>query len=347
MDVQPLPAPPDPLAAPPLNWAIIGTGGIATRFATEIPALTRSRILAVGSRTPARAAQFAAQHGVAKYGTYAEVVALPEVEAVYVATPHSEHRDHALLALQAGKPVLVEKAFTRCRQQAEEVFTAAAAANLFVMEAMWTRFLPVAVAVRALLAEGALGQLVAFSADHSQSLEHVERLVRPELAGGALLDLGVYPIAFAHDLLGRPQAVAALGQSLATGVDATSGIVLQFSDAVAALTTSLRAAGAQGASLLGTAARLDIAGPFYRRTSFTVTGAGQTHQWQEAAGPDTPAGRAQAAGVEGGFEYQAAEVARCLAAGRTESAVMPWRATLEIMEIMDEVRRQLGVEYPA
>lgn len=347
MDTQTLPAPPDPLAAPPLNWAIIGTGGIATRFATEIPALTRSRVVAVGSRTPAKAAQFAARHGITRSGTYAEAVAGPDVDAVYVATPHSEHRDHALVALAAGKPVLVEKAFTRCRRQAEEVFAAAAAANLFVMEAMWTRFLPVAVAVRALLEAGALGQLVAFSADHSQSLEHVERLVRPELAGGALLDLGVYPVAFAHDLLGRPQAVAALGHRLPTGVDATSGIVLQFADAVAALTTSLRAAGAQGASLVGTAARLDIAGPFYRRTDFTVTCAGQTHQWREATGPQTPAGRAEAAGLEGGFEYQAAEVARCLAAGRTESAVMPWQATLEIMDIMDEVRRQLGVEYPA
>ncbi|WP_448074019.1 Gfo/Idh/MocA family protein [Georgenia yuyongxinii] len=257
-----------------------------------------------------------------------------------MATPHSAHRDHALLALEAGKHVLVEKAFTRNADEALEVLDAARERHLFVMEAMWTRFLPHMVALRGLIASGALGEVLAVTADHGQRLDTVERLLAPELAGGALLDLGVYPVSFAYDVLGAPAAVHAVGALTDVGVDAHEAVTLTYagSRAVAVCTSNMWATTATTASVVGTEGRVDIDGPFYRPTSFTFTpfvGA----PWRFEPGPGITA-------ADGGFEFQAAEVARCVTDGRHESVDMPWRATLEVMEVLDEVRSQLGVVYP-
>src|SRR5690606_8096732 len=154
-----------------------------------------------------------------------ELLADPNVEAVYVATTHNNHHEPALLALEAGKPLLVEKPFTQNNGQARTVIEAARAANLFVMEAMWTRHLPHMYAVREAIARGDIGEVVAIQADHGQTLMHVERMYRADLAGGALLDLGIYPVSFAHDILGVPDAVAAVGQLTETGVDSQVGMV--------------------------------------------------------------------------------------------------------------------------
>lgn len=341
-----LPAAPDPRDAPPLRWAILGAGGIAGRFAREVPARSRQQVVAVGSRDRGRAEAFAAEHGIARaHGGYEELVADPEVDVVYVATPHSLHRDHALLALAAGKHVLVEKAFTRNAAEADEVLEAAAASGLFAMEAMWTRFLPHMVALRALVASGVLGEILSLTADHGQRLDTVERLLAPELAGGALLDLGVYPLSFAHDVLGAPATVHAVGTLTDVGVDAHEAVTMTYegSRAVAACLANMWASSATTASIVGTAGRVDVDGPFYRHTSFTVTPfGGEPWRWTGDHGAPDDDG---AAG-EGGFEYQAAEVARCVSAGLLESAVMPWSATLEVMATMDEVRRRLGVVYP-
>ncbi|PFG39213.1 putative dehydrogenase [Georgenia soli] len=336
----PLPAPPDPRDAPPLRWGILGAGGIAARFAREVPARSAQRVVAVGSRDALKAATFAAEHGVERaYGSYAGLLADPEVDVVYVATPHSHHHAHALLALNAGKHVLVEKAFTRNAAEAREVFATARELGLFAMEAMWTRFLPHMVALRHVVAAGMLGEVVAVHADHGQRLDLVERLHAPELAGGALLDLGVYPLSFAHSLLGAPSAVHAAGSLTALGVDAHEAVTLTYDGerarTVAVCTANMWARTATTASVVGTEARVDVASPFYGTTRFTlVPFDGPAWTWP-ADGEDL-----------GGFQHQAAEVARCVAAGEQESATMPWRATVEVMETMDEVRRQLGVVYP-
>ncbi|UNX55261.1 Gfo/Idh/MocA family oxidoreductase [Georgenia sp. TF02-10] len=336
-----LPAPPDPAAAPPVRWGILGPGGIARKFAREVPARTASRVVAVGSRSADRAAAFAAEHGIEhSHGSYADLVADDDVDAVYVASPHSAHRDHALLALEAGKPVLVEKAFTRNAAEAREVFAAARARGLFAMEAMWSRFLPHQVALRAVVASGELGEVLAVAADHGQRLDQVERLRAPQLAGGALLDLGVYPISFTHSLLGPPAGVHAAGALTDLGVDAHEAVTLTYADAhprtVAVCTANMWARTPTTATVAGTEARIDVHSRFYAPSTFTVTATdGRAWRW-------TPSADAEPAG----FEHEAAEVARCLAEGRTESAVMPWQATLEVMETMDEVRRQLGVVYP-
>ncbi|HEX6887194.1 MAG TPA: Gfo/Idh/MocA family oxidoreductase [Candidatus Nanopelagicales bacterium] len=329
----------DPRSAPPIRWGILGPGGIAAQFTSAVQQHTTSSVVAVGSRSAGRAAEFAARWGIAaSHAGYAELVADPTVEAVYVASPHSEHHAHALLAIAAGKHVLVEKAFTRNAAEAREVFQAARDAGVFAMEAMWTRFLPHVLALREVLARGEIGEVVGVIADHGQNMKHLppeHRLHAPELAGGALLDLGVYPIAFAHDLLGAPDRISALGSLTATGVDGQVAIALGFAGrAQASLHTTLWARSATTAVIFGTGGRIEVATDFYRPTTFTVV--------RDDGGRWTHDGV-----VDNGLQFEAAEVARCIVEGRAESARMPWQDTLAVLATMDEVRRQIGLRYPA
>lgn len=332
----PLPLGPDPAQAPPLRWGILAAGGIAKNFATQVPGHTASTVVAVGSRSAERAAAFAAEHGIERsYGDYAELVADPDVEAVYVASPHSEHRAHALLALRAGKHVLVEKSFTRNAAEAREVLDVAAERGLFAMEAMWTRFLPHMVALRHVLASGAIGDVVALQASHGQPIAHVERMARPELAGGALLDLGVYPLAFASDVLGTPSAVTARGSLTEAGVDASLAITLEHpGGALALLSTTMLAQTHNVAEIAGTAGRITVAQTFFAPTSFTVHPR-DGESWTVA--PDD---------VDHAFRFQAAEVARRVHAGERESPLRSWDETVATMQTMDEIRRQVGVRFP-
>ncbi|MFZ2016909.1 MAG: Gfo/Idh/MocA family oxidoreductase, partial [Nocardioides sp.] len=220
---------PDPIDAPAIRWGVLAPGGIAQDWAAALHARTASRVSAVGSRSLERAQAFAAEFGAERaHGSYEALVGDPEVDAVYVASPHSAHHDHALLALEAGKPVLVEKAFTRNAGEAATVIETARARGLLVVEAMWTRFLPHLDVVRRCLEEGILGEVVAVEADHGQLLhpDGPERMTEPALAGGALLDLGIYPIAFAHLALGGFTAVQATGTLIDTGVDAGETIAV-------------------------------------------------------------------------------------------------------------------------
>ena len=220
---------PDPIDAPAIRWGVLAPGGIAHDWAAALHARTASRVAAVGSRSLERAQAFAAEFGAERaHGSYEALVGDPEVDAVYVASPHSAHHDHAMLALEAGKPVLVEKAFARNAAEATAVIEAARARGLLVVEAMWTRFLPHLDVVRRCLEEGVLGEVVAVEADHGQLLhpDGPERMTEPALAGGALLDLGIYPIAFAHLALGGFTAVQATGTLIDTGVDAGETIAV-------------------------------------------------------------------------------------------------------------------------
>src|SRR6478752_4754388 len=234
---------PDPRTAPPIRWGILGAGGIASVFATGVTQHTRAQLVAVGSRNRDRATRFATAHGIpTTHVGYRELVEDPQVDAVYVATPHSEHRDQALLAIRAGKHVLVEKAFTRNEGEARDVFDAARAAGVFVMEAMWTRFLPHVDALHQVIDAGEIGDIVNISADHGQyfAFDPKSRLFDPNLAGGALLDLGVYPVSFAHDFLGVPDSIQAVGQLTSTGVDGQISIAMTYGEwAQATLMTTL------------------------------------------------------------------------------------------------------------
>ena len=225
----PQPRTPDPHEAPAIRWGIIAPGGIAHTFAEAVTVGTASRVVAVGSRSSERARDFADEFAIqTAYGSYEELVADDDVDAVYVASPHSEHRDHALLAIEAGKPVLVEKAFARNAAEARQVMLAAEARGLLVMEAMWSCFLPHYDVVRHVVESGLIGDIVAVFADHGQCLypDGPARLAQPELAGGALLDLGVYPVAFADLVLGAPERLTATGTLTDLGVDATTTITV-------------------------------------------------------------------------------------------------------------------------
>jgi len=331
-----LPGPADPHHAPPLAWGILGPGRIAARFATDVPTHSSGTVAAVGSRDHTRAEAFAGRFGIdAAHGDYRSLVEDDRVEAVYIATPHSEHREHALLALGAGKPVLVEKAFTRNTGEAREVFAAAEAAGLFAMEAMWTRFLPHMVILRHLLDSGDIGRVLSVTAHHGQRFDvpPAHRLKNPNLAGGAMLDLGVYPVSLVHDILGSPETVTAVGYLTETGVDAAEAVILTYPGALATVTTTMLAKPRNDAVITGTEGRVEIAPDFFSPSTLTVYPVDGAHRTI-----DPPAGS--------GFEYQAAEAARCIRAGLTESPVLPWEETLAVLRTMDQVRRQLGADLP-
>lgn len=330
--------PEDPRTAPPLRWGVLGPGGIARTFARAARGHTRAEVVAVGSRSAERAGRFAEEFGVERaYGDYAELVADPQVEAVYVASPHSEHHEHALLAVRAGKHVLVEKSFTRNEAEAREVLDAARAHGVLCMEAMWTRFLPHVAALRDVVGRGEIGEVLTVVADHGQAFADApptHRLQDPALAGGALLDLGVYPVSFAVDLLGEPDRVQATGSLTPAGVDGQVGIALGFGGrALASLHTTMWSRTATTAVVAGTAGRIEVASDFYRPTSFTVV-RDDGVRWTY----DRP--------VDGGFQYQIAEVARRVAEGALESPRITHAQTLAVMRTMDEIRRQVGVVYP-
>ncbi len=331
---------PDPMEAPAIRWGIIGPGGIANVFADAVHEGTRSRVVAVGSRSSQRAQDFATRHGVERaHGSYDDLVADPEVDAVYVASPHSEHHEHALLALRAGKPVLVEKAFTRSLREADEVLSTAEGAGLLAAEAMWSRYLPHYDVIRRTVDAGTLGEVVIVDADHGQLLwpDGPARLSQPELAGGALLDLGVYPVSFADHVLGGLDAVTAHGTLTDLGVDATTTIEARGpGGGIAHLWCSMAGATSCPARVVGTRARLEVEGRFYDvKSAVRLIGPDETVLDEFVPSVTTH-----------GFRFEAAEVARALAAGRLETWSMPWAATRRVMAAMDEVRRQVGVVYP-
>jgi len=331
---------PDPQDAPPLKWGIIAPGGIANKFADAVRDFTAGTVVAVGSRDAGRAADFAEGHGIPRsYGSYADLVADDEVEAVYVASPHSGHREHALLAINAGKHVLIEKALARNSSEVEDIFAAAQQHRVLVMEAMWTRHLPHMAEVRRRVADGAIGEIVTLAADHGQALDlpNDHRLKSPELAGGALLDLGVYPIAFCVDLLGAPVEVKALGRLTDTGVDGHVSLVLDYGGkTLAVLDTTLWTKTPTTAVVSGTEGSIEIDGDFYapNRTRLRKADRSRTVV-EEWGGP-----------IDNGFQFEAAEVARCVADGKQESARMTWASSRAVIGVLDEARRQVGVRYP-
>ncbi len=327
----------DPKDAPPLRWGILGAGGIASVFAKDVPAHSSGIIAAVGSRDLTRAQEFADKHNIAHaYGSYQELVDSPEIDAVYVATPHIRHRDDALLALRAGKPVLVEKAFTMTADEAREVFAEAENQGLFAMEAMWSRHLPHYRFIKAAIEGGLGGRLVNVTADHSQSLRHVPRLMQPELGGGALLDLGVYPLHFVHHALGVPQELVARGLPTGTGVDAGEMVIATYPEALASSVATLEGVNSTPGILTFENFAIELPEQFYRPTHVHL----RTFPDRAEGGQEQLVTKWDAQ-VPGGFQYQAAEAARCISAGLLESPVVTWQDTLDVMEIMDEVARQL------
>ena len=321
-----------------LRWGILGTGGIAEAMTSDL-LLTGHTVTAVGSRTQGSADTFAAAHGIqTAHSSYEALAADPNVDVIYVATPHPSHAANATLALEAGKHVLLEKPFTINAAEAQAVVDLAASKKLVVLEAMWTRWMPHMIRIRELLAAGALGDLRSLIVDHDQkiSTDPQHRLQNPDLGGGALLDLGIYPVSFAWDLFGEPSSVYALSSPTPTGVDQNDAIVLGYPSGVKAIMhTVLDAAGPNTAVLVGTEARIEIDPIWYFPTSFSLIGPDGTviERFEQKV-----AGR--------GMQFQADELERLVAAGELAGTILPPSQTVAIMGTLDEIRRQIGLSYP-
>ncbi|MGA0568987.1 Gfo/Idh/MocA family protein [Rathayibacter sp. KR2-224] len=321
-----------------VRWGILGTGGIAHNFAKDLLD-DEHTIAAVGSRTLERADAFADEFGIpTAHGSYEDLVADDDVDIVYIATPHPQHAPAAELALRAGKHVLVEKPFTLNAAEAVRVVDLAADRGLLVLEAMWTRFLPHVERIRQLLGEGSLGTIREFSADHMQLLptDPNHRLSKLELGGGALLDLGVYPISFASMLLGEPESVQASARFGQTGADLATDAIFGYGDRALAVTHCARdVRGANRATIVGTEARIEIGSVWYAPANFRLIA---------PDGEVVEEYKTRIAG--GGKQFQAREAERLIEAGLIASDVMPPAESVSIMRTLDAVRERIGLVYP-
>jgi predicted dehydrogenase len=341
--VEPGPATAAPLPADrPVRWGILATGKIAGGFAENLALLPDAEIAAVAARRLEPAREFAARHGAGtSYGSYAELVADPDVDVVYVATPHALHHEHVLLALEAGKPVLCEKAFTLNEAQAVELVAAARERGLFLMEAMWMRCHPLVRRLQQLLGTGELGTVRQVRADLGFRVDapETDRLLDPALGGGALLDMGVYPLTFADLFLGEPERVATAATLSGSGIDLDVALALGYAGgAVAALTASMTAPTPRSASIATDRGRIDVPAPFHHPGVATWTPIGGTEADAESFSEDV---------IGTGLAHEAVEVMRCLRSGETESPLVPLETTVAMMRLLDRVRRDIGLRYAA
>jgi predicted dehydrogenase len=325
-----------------VRFGIIGTGGIAAGFATDMWAVPGARVVAIGSRSAHSAERFGEVYQVPRrHSSYQDLVADDEVDVVYVATPHPWHAENALAAIAHGKHVLIEKPFTMNADEARQVVTAARERGVFCMEAMWTRFLPHTVKIRELIADGAVGEIRTVVVDHGQyfARDPTHRLFAPELGGGALLDLGVYVVSWAHMVLGTPTAVTSVSEPAFTGVDGQTSAILRYPDGVHALVTcTLWAATARRAWVSGTEGTIDVHPVFYAPTSFTLQ--------RRGAEPERFNLEAGLGGPGKGLRFEALEVVRCVTTGLTESPGMPLDETISIMETLDAIRENASAPAP-
>jgi len=322
----------------PIRWGILGTGNIAHQFARGLADTPDATLVAVGSRSIDTANTFADEFDVERrHPTYEELADDDGVDAVYVSTPHPFHRDNSILLLEHGKAVICEKPFTINAGDAKAVIDVARQRDVFLMEAMWTRYLPAVVRARELIAEGAIGDVRLVQADFGfrAGINPEGRLFNLALGGGALLDVGIYVISMASMILGpRPSRVASTTQIGETGVDEQSAFLLQYPGGeLAVLSCAVRTGTAVEARVFGTEGSILLHGPFFKCGALTVKRGGEEEHI------DLP--------LEGnGYNYEAAEVGRCLRAGLKESDVMPLDETLSLMELMDSIRAQWGLSYP-
>ena len=327
----------------PLRWGIIAPGIIAGQFARGLEAVDGAVLYAVGSRDRGRAEHFANTHHtkgrppVKAYGSYEEIAGDPDVDAVYIASPHPFHMDQALLCLENKKPVLCEKPFTVNAKQAETVINAARKHNCFCMEAMWSRYVPALVEVKKRIDKGELGSIRMIRGDlsFSKDVPPSHRLVNPDLAGGALLDVGIYVLSVSSFFTGSlPVEVTGLAEMGATGVDIQESISCMWENGVVgSLTAGLNTRGPVTMEIIGTKGVITLERMFF----FT-----ENYSFMNERGIKT----FEKKHLVNGYEYEAMEVQRCLEKGLVESPAMPLDETLGLMKIMDKLRGDWGLKYP-
>jgi predicted dehydrogenase len=341
-DLPPLAVAPGPAVATPLppdrpvRWGILAAGKIAGSFATALGLVPDAEIAAVAARRPDAARAFAERHGAATaYGDYRSLVEDPLVDVVYVASPHGLHHEHARLALDAGKPVLCEKALTLNAGEARDLVEVARSRRLFLMEAMWMRCNPLIRRLQQVLSTGTLGPVRQVRADLGfvADVPDTDRLLDPALGGGALLDVGIYPLTFAHLFLGQPRSVAAAATLSDAGVDLNLALALAYDGgAVASLSASLTAVSPRTASIATDVGRFDLGTSFHHPSTATWVSDDHVETLHERL-------------VGGGLAHEAVEVNRCLRSGEIESPLVPLDETVALMALMDRIRAEVGVRY--
>lgn len=322
-----------------IRWGILGTGNIAAKFAQGLAVLPQAELAAVGSRTQESANTFGDKYNIPRrHASYEALANDAEVDVIYISTPHTFHKENSLLCLQAGKAVLCEKPFTINAAEAKAVIDFAREKQLFLMEAMWTRYLPLVVKIRQMLADDVIGHVEMFTADlgFRWEFDPQHRLYNPHLGGGALLDVGIYPVSMAWMVFGQaPTTITGAAHLGKTGVDENASIIFGYEQGqIATLYASVRTFTPSEAIIMGTKGRLKIHAFMFRPTKLTLT-----LNEQEDKVVEIP--------FEGnGYNYQAAEVMRCLQAGKLESDSMPLDESLSIMHAMDKIRAQWNLKYP-
>jgi predicted dehydrogenase len=323
------------MSATTIRWGIAGPGRIADSEAADFPLVPDAELAAVGSRSIDRARAFAERHRIARaYGSYRELIDDPELDAIYITTPHPQHLRIAEAAIMAGKAVLVEKTFTATVAGAERLRDLARKQEVFAMEAMWTRFLPAYVRIRELIAEGEIGEVRQVQADLGvdRPYDPTDRLFDPAQGGGALLDLGVYLMSFAQHILGTPDTVTATGSLAPTGVDAEFGVLLGYADGRAAgLLGSIKHNSPGSARIVGTDGWIEIPPRFHHPNKIIISRRGHDQQVIDCS----PLGH--------GYPHQFIEVGNRLRAGEIESPIMPLDDTVAVQRILNTACEQLGV----
>ncbi|MEO5651316.1 MAG: Gfo/Idh/MocA family oxidoreductase [Marmoricola sp.] len=325
-----------------IRWGVLAPGRIAHSFVRDLALVPDATLSATGSRSLERAQDFASQYGGRAHGSYEALVADPEVDVVYVASPHTLHEEHAMLALDAGKHVLCEKPMTLDAATTERLFAAAAERGLFLMEAMWMACQPAIHTLQRLLADGEHGTARQVHADLGfvVDTDPSDRLMDPALGAGALLDMGIYPLTFAQLVLGEPEDLQSVAHLSASGIDLDIAIVGRYpGGATAALTSSMTSQSPRTASVATEIGRFDLSRDFHQPERLLWTSywskEGES-QWIE---PDQPV-------IGIGYGNEAAEVHRCLRAGETTSSMVPPEQTISLMRQMDLIRGQIGLTYP-
>ena len=322
-----------------IRWGVLGAGWIAHRMAEALAVLPDAELIAIGSRSRERAELFGAEYDVAlRFNQYEDVLACPEVDVVYIATPHSRHLQDATLALKAGKPVLCEKPLTVNATEADTLIACARSEGLFLMEAMWTRFVPAIVKLREWIAAGAIGEvrLLTASIGWHHAFDPQSRLFARELAGGALLDIGVYPVSLASMLFGASIEISGVMQEAPNGVDAQCAVSLAYPDRrLATFLASFEADLPSDAFVVGTEGWIRLHPPIVAPQVLTRVTANGTEETVELPH------------LGNGYPHEAIEVMACLRDGKIESAVMPLDESLAIMQTLDAIRRPWGLRYPA
>jgi predicted dehydrogenase len=319
-----------------IRWGLLSTSNIAATFAADLRITDGAELAAVGSRSLESARRFADEHGVARaHGSYEALAADPEVDVIYVSTPHALHRDHVLMCFDAGKPVLCEKALTLNAADAAELVAAARASRLFFMEAMWMRCHPNILALHEVVDSGEIGEVTAVGADFGfvsdKPPEH--RLFDPALGGSAILDIGVYTTTFVWTLLGTPREVQSTGELSDRGIDLSCASVFSYDGATATTNCTMTSFTPRRAFVGGTRGHIDVLPPFHHPSEFTVT-----------VGDTT---RVHSLPVSGrGYVHEIEEVHRCLRSGAAESELVPLDDTVEILRVLDSMRSQVGSTLP-